>query len=428
MTEQPSPPPTPPLDRRDIRNLRRSSSDRVIAGVCGGLGRYTGVDPVVFRITLAVLAVFGGAGLLLYAIAWLLIPDDAAAQSEAQRLVRGRGTLFTLFAFGIGLLGVLALGAVVGRGWPGPFPAIILAAAIGALIIYRHGYGEPAPTPQQRPGGAPLGPPPGYTANFSETPRATYTAPIYEEPLGGDEPWVVAPPPPPAPRPRRPPSFLAPIGASLGLLVAGVVLALGAAGAFDITAQAVFAAALLTVGLVLIAGAWFGRSPGLIAVGALLTVGLVIAAAVNVPLRGGIGNRGDSPLTLSEVAPSYHLGIGQENLDLSGLRLDGATRHIDATVGLGNLDVVVPPNVKVVVRARSGTGQLRLLDQRYTGTQLDRRLTIDAVGEQAGELDLDLRVGVGEVEIWQTADLPAVPAPSAPTSPAVPSPPQGAQS
>ena len=289
MSEQ-SPTSSPPLNRHDVRNLRRSSTDRVIAGVCGGLGRYTGVDPVVFRIVLAVLAVFGGAGLLLYAIAWLLIPDDTATQSEAQRLMHGRGTAFTVFAVGIGILGVIALGAMVGHGWPGPFPAIILAAAIGALIIYRHGYGDAAPTPSDRHtsgGGAPLGPPPGYSASATETPYAasthpaapTYSPPRYED----DEPWL-APPPPPAPAPRRPPSFLGPIGVSLGLIVAGALLALGVSGAFDVSAQGIFAAALLTVGLVLIAGAWFGRSRGLIAWGAVLTAGLVLAAAANVPL------------------------------------------------------------------------------------------------------------------------------------------------
>jgi phage shock protein PspC (stress-responsive transcriptional regulator) len=418
MSEQPSAPPTPPAGppgRNDIRNLRRSSGDRMIAGVCGGLGRYTGIDPVVFRITLAVLAIFGGAGLLLYAIAWLMIPDDTASQSEAQRLLHGRGTLFTVFAFGIGVLGVIALGAGVGHGWPGPFPAIILAAAIGALIVYRHGYGPPAPSPEeQRPSGAPLGPPAGYTSNFSEPPRTsytapTYTAPLYDEPGVGDEPWLTPPPPPPAPGRRRPPSVLGPIGASLGLVVAGVLLALGASDAFDITAQAVFAAALLTVGVVLIAGSWFGRSRGLIALGAALTVGLVFAAAVNVPLRGGVGNRHDVPISVNDLQSDYHLGVGNQVLDFAELELNGATKHVDATVGVGDMDVIVPSNVKVVVHARAGAGELHLFSRDFGGTQLDRQLTVDATGTPAGVLNLDLRVGVGQVQIWHAPGPPATP-------------------
>jgi phage shock protein PspC (stress-responsive transcriptional regulator) len=427
MSEQ-SPTPSAPLGRHDLRNLRRSSSDRMIAGVCGGLGRYTGVDPVVFRITLAVLAVFGGAGLVLYAIGWLLIPDDTATQSEAQRLVRGRGAVFTLFAFGIGVLGVIALGAMVGHGWPGPFPAIILAAAIGALIVYRHGYGEPSPSPQQQrgtAGGAPLGPPPGYSASSTtEAPQAaptttgpTYTAPSYTAPSytapgdEHDEPWLSPPPPPPAPAPRRPPSFLGPIGFSLGLVVAGVLLAIGASGAFDISAQGIFAAALLTVGLVLIAGAWFGRSRALIAWGAVLTAALVLAAAANVPLRGGIGNRHDTPISATDLQSSYHLGVGNQMLDLAQLELNGATRHVAATVGIGDLDVAVPANVKVVVHARSGAGELQLFDRSFGGTQLDRTMTMAATGNQAGVLDLDLRVGLGQVHIWHAPAFLPVPNP-----------------
>lgn len=56
--------------------LRRSTSDKVIAGVAGGLGRYLGVDPVIIRIAIVVFAVTGGAGVLLYLIAWIAIPEE----------------------------------------------------------------------------------------------------------------------------------------------------------------------------------------------------------------------------------------------------------------------------------------------------------------------------------------------------------------
>jgi phage shock protein C len=58
------------------RLLRRSSEDRVIAGVCGGLARYLGVDPVLLRIAFVVLTIAGGSGVLLYALGWLLIPSE----------------------------------------------------------------------------------------------------------------------------------------------------------------------------------------------------------------------------------------------------------------------------------------------------------------------------------------------------------------
>ncbi|MDP9309955.1 MAG: PspC domain-containing protein [Chloroflexota bacterium] len=56
------------------RSLTRSSSDRVIAGVCGGLGAYFGVNPLVFRLLFVLLALPGGApGLLPYLILWLVM-------------------------------------------------------------------------------------------------------------------------------------------------------------------------------------------------------------------------------------------------------------------------------------------------------------------------------------------------------------------
>lgn len=58
------------------RLLRRSREDRVIAGVCGGLGRYLGIDPVLLRIAFVVLALVGGGGVLLYLVSWILIPIE----------------------------------------------------------------------------------------------------------------------------------------------------------------------------------------------------------------------------------------------------------------------------------------------------------------------------------------------------------------
>ncbi len=58
----------------NYRRLYRSPDDRVIAGVCGGLGEYFAVDPVILRLILVVLILFGGSGLVLYILAWILIP------------------------------------------------------------------------------------------------------------------------------------------------------------------------------------------------------------------------------------------------------------------------------------------------------------------------------------------------------------------
>jgi phage shock protein C len=63
--------------------LRRSRHDRVVAGVCGGLGRYLGVDPVLLRIAFVVLALANGVGVIAYVAAIIVIPEEAPGDPVA---------------------------------------------------------------------------------------------------------------------------------------------------------------------------------------------------------------------------------------------------------------------------------------------------------------------------------------------------------
>ena len=56
--------------------LYRSTTDKVIGGVCGGLGNYLNIDPVIVRILFVLLAVFGGSGVLVYIILWIVVPEQ----------------------------------------------------------------------------------------------------------------------------------------------------------------------------------------------------------------------------------------------------------------------------------------------------------------------------------------------------------------
>jgi phage shock protein PspC (stress-responsive transcriptional regulator) len=59
------------------KELRRSKEDRILAGVCSGIGLYTGVDPVLIRLVWAVGTFFSlGTGILIYIIAWIIIPEE----------------------------------------------------------------------------------------------------------------------------------------------------------------------------------------------------------------------------------------------------------------------------------------------------------------------------------------------------------------
>lgn len=64
----------------------------MLGGVAGGTASYLGVDPVIVRIGFVALTLFGGLGIVLYAIGWLLIPEDGAEESLAQHALSGRGS------------------------------------------------------------------------------------------------------------------------------------------------------------------------------------------------------------------------------------------------------------------------------------------------------------------------------------------------
>ena len=75
--------PPPSAGSGGPRVVRRSRSDRVVAGVCGGVGRYLGVDPVLLRIAFIILALANGLGVIAYVVAWVAIPEERPGQPAA---------------------------------------------------------------------------------------------------------------------------------------------------------------------------------------------------------------------------------------------------------------------------------------------------------------------------------------------------------
>ncbi|HOV20055.1 MAG TPA: PspC domain-containing protein [Ottowia sp.] len=70
------PPPVPPPVLDAVNRLRRSTGDRWIGGVCGGLARATGLESWVWRLIFAVLILFGGAGIVIYLLLWIFVPAE----------------------------------------------------------------------------------------------------------------------------------------------------------------------------------------------------------------------------------------------------------------------------------------------------------------------------------------------------------------
>ena len=58
------------------KRIYRSRKERWVAGVCGGLGEYLNLDPALMRLLWVIFTFFGGAGLLVYIIAWIIIPEE----------------------------------------------------------------------------------------------------------------------------------------------------------------------------------------------------------------------------------------------------------------------------------------------------------------------------------------------------------------
>src|SRR5437667_11817696 len=78
------------IENGAAKRLERSRSDRMVAGVCGGLARYFDIHPVFHRVGFVVLTLLGGAGILIYLAAALVMPDEGKEDSFAARVLRER--------------------------------------------------------------------------------------------------------------------------------------------------------------------------------------------------------------------------------------------------------------------------------------------------------------------------------------------------
>lgn len=114
------------------RNLpQRSTNDRVVAGVCAGLARSVGVDPPIVRIAAIVLAITG-AGIPLYLIGWVVLPEGETLPADEQQspeLRRGIG-------LGLIVLGVVLVQNALGVGFPAEivWPVVVVGFGVGVVI------------------------------------------------------------------------------------------------------------------------------------------------------------------------------------------------------------------------------------------------------------------------------------------------------
>lgn len=419
MTEQTgtfSPPPGAgpgPSQQPPRATLHRSRTDRKVAGVAGGLAAYFGIDPIILRIFIVVLSLFGGSGLLIYAAGWLLLPDEGEQRSEVQKLLDRDGrphsarsiVVLTLVIIGI----VVAIGSIADGHWwlgggPGIWPLLVVGG-IATLVWYSKR--QPG-APQSGPFAAPQAPyvtqpTVPYAAQPPYVPQPTYqpTVPYAAQPPyvpQAQAPWVA-----PVPKPKRQRSVLGALTLSVAVIAAGVMLPFSLAGVWHVHVVPFLAILLAIIGIGLLVGTFVGRSRGLIAWGVLLSLVVALAAAVPAIDAKGTGDVFWRPTTSAAIpAGGYQWAAGDARLDLTAL--PPGTGLIRVQLGAGRVLVTIPADARLVISSHVGVGTTNITGvahQDGIGRRVDE--TIDpllAPGVAPSEtIELRVEIGAGNLEV-----------------------------
>ncbi|MDX2920537.1 MULTISPECIES: PspC domain-containing protein [Streptomyces] len=429
--------------------LRRTPRQKVVAGVCGGLGRYCDVDPVIFRIVLGVLSASGGVGLIFYGFAWLLLPADNEDENEARKLLSGRVDGASLVALLLALIGCgLFLSMLHNRGMLA-FAALLTVAVVG-FSVWTQSRRTADPEDPAAPPGAPAAPSgPAHTGGLGTPPPEVKAPPApgspswWRDPIVKDgttgpvgsgylwgppdtdaeaarakvaagRPTPDAPfraPQPSSPVPRGPRSIGGPV--FLTALVAG---GLGTGLSWEhqplgTALQIGLVAALTVFGLGLLIASLLGRTGFGTVFMAMVTAGLLAGAAV-LPkdIDTSWARQEWRPASVTAVQARYELRTGDARLDLSGLKVpEGGTVRTQLDVAAGRAAVVVPANVTVKVRAEAGLGEVRLEEAQRVqvrinnGGSTERTLPPPKGTAPAGTVELAVEVGIGQVEVTRAA-------------------------
>ena len=391
------------------RTLCRSSTDKVVAGVAGGIGAYFGIDSVIVRIAFIVLTFLGGAGPFLYLIGWLALPKEDSRSIVAKALGgesphRFRSVMAVIL-IGLGLLITANLssglfGLLVDVWSIAPYLALLLIAAGVALVLWPGPAGRSKPTPARPPAPPPPGTPP--------PPSSAYATPASPPPSAAGPEW---PPPegatePPA-KPRRGRSLIGSLTVAVLFVYTGAALVLDRLDAVDIDIGAFFAIAVAITGAGLLASAFADPARGLIALGVALCLPLALFVGADLPWGSGIGEARVTVTDVEVLEDEYRHGIGQLVVDLRDLDPERTDHSVDLSLGIGQLRVYVPDNIATTADVEVGVGEIRMWsghtwyswENSEDGFDVKRTITVPVQGETTGELQLDIDVGIGEARV-----------------------------
>ncbi|MEU3275544.1 PspC domain-containing protein [Saccharomonospora sp. NPDC006951] len=398
---------------------RRPHSGRKLAGVAAGIGYRYGIDPVVIRVALVALTIFGGIGIAVYLLGWLFLPGEDDEVSGFENLIgKGRSSVSKGFALVLCLLLLPLSGWAFAGNWfdgGGILGAALLVTALYLLHRSRGHLNRPKPvTPVSRaPQGAATDHS-GFSASYPAGAQAAASAsqggeqatsswdPLAASPLAWDLPEP--PPPPEPPAPPQPPRRKSKIGfAAFGvaLAVAGVGTALAISGEPWFTPAHVAGLVLGVLGIGMVLGSFLGAGRGLIWLAVPLSAaGLALSAVPMQDFRGGFGNIHERPLTEAEVRPVYERTAGDIRLDLTGLPAD-AVIETSVNNGAGNTVVVVPRDADVTYSCENKVGDTTCLGREQAGVGLAPLTGTDTGGDGAGgqQINLTVKAAAGSLEV-----------------------------
>ncbi|MFD7550280.1 PspC domain-containing protein [Streptomyces sp. NPDC059816] len=430
-TQPPGPAPggaTDAPDRAPAR-FRRDREHKTIGGVCAGLGRHCDMDPVIFRVVLAVLSVASGLGLIFYGFVWLFVPLDGEDENEARRMLTGRVDGPALTAVVFALVGCGLFLSMLNNG------TLITSGATLALLLAGAGYWSrqrDTPDPDPLAAQAVADAPPETTA-----PPVPGSGPWWRDRLdkdgspGSGTGYLWAPPDsvpgtsaagkgPGAGAPgsagRRP-------GPAGGRLISGwVTSAATAAGALatvatwedsalTVSLQTGLAVALAIFGLGIAISAFLGRTgPGTVVLAVVTAVLLGLATALPDSITTHWLRTTWAPVSAAAVAPRYDLGTGVGTLDLrKASPAAGQTVTSNVTVGAGRLRIIVPDDVRVSLKITVALGDIQLPGEGQQDVDVSpsrsSTATLEPVRatEDPGTFALTLDVALGQAEVDRAA-------------------------
>ena len=216
-------------------------------------------------------------------------------------------------------------------------------------------------------------------------------------------PDTAATPPPSFTPPPRPDRSAAAITVGLVLVAAGVLALLGTFGV-DVPLRVLAPSLLVVLGLGVVISAIRGETSGgilalAIVVGVFLTMGTVASAVLDVPFRGGVGERTHHPTATADLQDEYHHLLGDIVVDLRDVELGPGTTTVTVTTVLGQVDVQVPDDVAVTVHATAGGGTATVFGVSQEGMGIDVDQQSDDWANADQRLELEVGVGMGEVTV-----------------------------